>query len=602
MNSLGKAASSLNSGRDIRNIGQDRAPVDVGKGKSSKEPADTVRISSSADSKEKELTVLFYMNGQYPDLEPSQARALLSLENLGSTGEMNIVAQLGRVPQAEVHPKGITDGIDRDWSGVRRYYVIKGEKTAPDISVEQWTKIVEKHSDNPIFHFFMGEIHKAGGRSAEAEAEYRKADELGYQDIFKDPEGPRFAKWKTECSAALQQFKDANSERNVFHSPVVKDLGRSVNMMRPYALGDFLSWGMKNYPAKHYIVVLMGHGGAWSGSLKMSPAELEKALKAGTRYGQRASVENDKIDALVFNSCYMGNLEALHQIKGCAHTIVASEMSASPTVFSDWPEVLSGLQQHLASGEEFDSRRFGRDYVEFYRKKGDLLKDEPVLRRLSNELFGTLAAVDSSLIGDVVSAWRKLLEDWKHLGVPDHIIFRNFSRTKSYSSSPNMPEMDYDYGALRDLGHIVKSLQKDPDVPEPLKADAQAVETALAKAVIAEQHTGIGMEDSTGLSIWAPSNAVDMTMHARDHSRKAPLFEKDTGWEACLKGASRKFASKEIRAYLEIVKLMARAEQEIRELPENSPKRALSESQLEKLKAKIRELQDAFELDKSPPA
>jgi len=44
---------------------------------------------------------------------------------------------------------------------------------------------------------------------------------------------------------------------------VVGNLGET-NMGNPHVLEDFIKWGIKNYPAEHYLVVVWNHGNGWN--------------------------------------------------------------------------------------------------------------------------------------------------------------------------------------------------------------------------------------------------------------------------------------------------------------------------------------------------
>ncbi len=55
-------------------------------------------------------------------------------------------------------------------------------------------------------------------------------------------------------------------------STVVEDLGE-VNMGKAETLYEFLKWGISNYPARKYFVVLWNHGDGWYQNLKTSPLD-----------------------------------------------------------------------------------------------------------------------------------------------------------------------------------------------------------------------------------------------------------------------------------------------------------------------------------------
>ncbi|MBI4655999.1 MAG: hypothetical protein HY746_04525 [Elusimicrobia bacterium] len=67
----------------------------------------------------KEWTIMVYINGK-SNIEPFAVRDMNRLETAGSSGKINIVAELGR-------SKGLENDtqVDGDWSGTRRYFVSK---------------------------------------------------------------------------------------------------------------------------------------------------------------------------------------------------------------------------------------------------------------------------------------------------------------------------------------------------------------------------------------------------------------------------------------------------------------------------------------------
>lgn len=54
-----------------------------------------------------------------------------------------------------------------------------------------------------------------------------------------------------------------DNDRVKITSPVVMKLGSSVNSGDPKTLSDFIEWGIKNYPAQRYMLVLWSHGSGW---------------------------------------------------------------------------------------------------------------------------------------------------------------------------------------------------------------------------------------------------------------------------------------------------------------------------------------------------
>lgn len=89
------------------------------------------KVMEQAGKKQKEWTVIFYMDGNN-DLEPEITTSMLDLEKIGSNENVNLVVQLGRLAQEKLKIVRKEYGgeyqktdIDGDWSGSRRYFVFR---------------------------------------------------------------------------------------------------------------------------------------------------------------------------------------------------------------------------------------------------------------------------------------------------------------------------------------------------------------------------------------------------------------------------------------------------------------------------------------------
>jgi hypothetical protein len=126
-------------------------------------------------------------------------------------------------------------------------------------------------------------------------------------------------------------------------SAQVEFLG-NVNSGDPDTLVDFVSWGMTNYPANKYAVVLWNHGSGWRGKDKaplykgicyddtsndyITENELKYAFdKIYQSYGK-------KIEFVGMDACLMGMLEVAYDLKDNAKYLAASEVSISA---DGWP-------------------------------------------------------------------------------------------------------------------------------------------------------------------------------------------------------------------------------------------------------------------------
>lgn len=520
---------------------------------------------------EKDVTFLFYMNGQYGDLEQSMASSILGLEKVGSDDNVNLVAQLGRAAQREAHPSGGFDRIDNDWSGVRRYYINKSPTPhKEEVALETWQAIEREIPDNPLIHFTLGDVYTKKGDTVNADKEYDKAKELGYQKFLDSPFDADVARWSDEFDDNLQPLRDAEANNNVYASPVA-EFKRNVSMMHPQNLQDFVSWGVKKYPAKNYVLVLMGHGGAWTGSMKMSPSEIGMAVQAGMHEANRDSGRNDKLDAIIFNSCYMGNLETVSQLRDAADITVASEMSARTEVFYHWPEVLTKVQTILKNKEEFVPRKLARDFVSFYKDVGETNSTrDPIVRR-SKESYLTLVALDNKKIGALTDAWKGFIQRWDELGVEDSKIFADIKKSKNFPSFAFSQETMFDYGTLRDIGSIALNVINDPNVPVLLKIECRNIRKTLRDAIIEEQHTGFNMEGASGLTVWAPTNAADISTMNAIYGDRVPQFVQETGWGDKLEDSVKNVDNQSLQEFVRTMQALGNI-QKMFEVPGLTPK------------------------------
>ena len=188
--------------------------------------------------------------------------------------------------------------------------------------------------------------------------------------------------------------------------------------------------------------------------------------------------------------------------------------------------------------------------------------------------------------------WKKFTEDWKSLNVEDHLIFRNIKKSKNYPSFAYSPEMMFDYGTLRDIGSIAINVMNDPDIPPQLKKDCAEIRQALRNAVIAEQHTGFNMEGSSGLTLWAPTNAADVSLMKKAYRDRVPTFAHETGWADKLEESIKNVDGHTLHSFLQTIQMLGNVTK-MMEVPGLSKK----ESQNLENKAQILE-QEAFQLKK----
>jgi hypothetical protein len=135
-------------------------------------------------------------------------------------------------------------------------------------------------------------------------------------------------------------------------SDLVADLG-SLNLANPWNLYDFIKWGMENYPARHYMLVLGGHALQFAGLMTdysqdtpyiMGIPEMVKAINL---------VKEDSgnnIDILVLDACFMNYLEVIYEIgQGEDHAVlnVVTFIEGGPLAGLPFDRLIEIVEQNI---------------------------------------------------------------------------------------------------------------------------------------------------------------------------------------------------------------------------------------------------------------
>lgn len=516
-----------------------------------KDPKDRVELGSSGNGKnqlllpagkaplmlpkppagEKELTVMFYMHGQYDDISESAAKSMMSLEKAGSDENVNLVAQLGRNPYKPKEEGEFHIPVDNDWSGVRRYNVAQSDHEQLDIPVEEWEKMESIMPRNPVLQFVLGNIYWAMGQKDKGMACYNKSKDLGMLKYMNEYDSDWSKSVREEFDRVTRPFEEASAPFNNFASKAVETLPDGTKMGDPATLENFVNWGMKKYPAKHYMLVVMGHGGAWIGAAEQSPQDMGKAVVEGVSHANQETGRNDKIDVAMFNSCYMGNVEALYEMKDTAGVTLASENYARSGIFGHWGMFLNAVQNDLKDGKPFDGKQFAAEIVDFYKDQGKEVKENFPEFSAWKESYLTLSAVDNSKLDELAGSFTDFVTACNKYNVPDHILFKEVQDTKNYDSNAHNPSQLFGfYDTIRDLGSFMDNVRRNPDIPVEVKDAAAHVTKDLKACLINEQHEGQGMEGSQGITFWGPTNGVDVAFMGKRYADDVGHFSKSTGW------------------------------------------------------------------------
>ncbi len=114
-------------------------------------------------------------------------------------------------------------------------------------------------------------------------------------------------------------------------SETLQELG-IIDMCSWETLADFLYWGINNFPARRYLVVLWDHGTGWTEMKHSFGSDWSSGNEMGIANGEfKKAISNlyaythKEIDILAFDACLMQEIEVAYEIKDYAKLFLASQ-------------------------------------------------------------------------------------------------------------------------------------------------------------------------------------------------------------------------------------------------------------------------------------
>ena len=271
---------------------------------------------------------------------------------------------------------------------------------------------------------------------------------------------------------------------------LVEEYDTSLSTVDPDFVKSVLAQVKAEAPADSYGLILSSHGGGWVPSLLYdeylfkSDSRSEAPAAQPLFYGQDdydcmeipdlvAAISDTHYDYIIFDACFMGNVEALYDLRNSADYIVAS---AAEVLGAGFPyEIMIPM---LFEYDDHSLRAICEEYMEYYKNSS-----------------GTVALVDCSELEPLAEAMRAVMAEMGELDA---------NAVQAYDA--------FDYHLYFDLLHYV----------ELGVENSSAFEKALREAVLFAGHTetimtstgdvdSFELSRSCGLSCYIPQEACPAT-------------------------------------------------------------------------------------------
>jgi hypothetical protein len=339
------------------------------------------------------------------------------------------------------------------------------------------------------------------------------------------------------AAGARRFYVTKDQDLNRVASKELANLGE-LNMSDPKSLSDFVTWGVKAYPADKYVLILSDHGMGWPGgwsdasATDQRPAAASSVPLAGALGNQlylmdldkvlgeiRQKAVIDKFELIGLDACLMSQLEVYAALAPHARYAVASE-ETEPALGWAYTAFLTALQRNPdASGAEL-----GRQIVQTYVEDDQRITDDQARAEFMRQgspmggLFGGLGAPSSEelarQLGDSITLTALNLDGVPALmqsvnefaaalqAVPQEKVAQARTYAQSYTSifGSQVPP------SYIDLGHFAAWISRSANNADVTRT-ATAVQDAIKSAVLAEKH-GPKKPGSSGIAIYFPNSQL----------------------------------------------------------------------------------------------
>ena len=283
-----------------------------------------------------------------------------------------------------------------------------------------------------------------------------------------------------------------------------------INMGDPSSLVNFIIWGVNEYPAEKYALILSDHGD--NGGVCEDLTGTYDYLSCRELYEAMETVRESTgviVDLVGLEACLMGAVEVAYHFSEGAKVIVASEEIG----FDDWryDDILS----ELAAFPAMNSTTLAQEMVYHFMRR---YENKPLRERASLSAFN-LTIVANNLIPAVDDLADRLSQT---LTTHCYDVLTAISAT-DYAGPPG----DFVYAG--DLYHFAQNVHtRIPDLQ--VKMAAQNVMDAITAALIEEWH-GSAHPHYHGLSIYLPLSEDAYHSRTRTYSLENFYWIVNTVWD-----------------------------------------------------------------------
>ncbi len=413
----------------------------------------------------------------------------MNIKPVGYTPQTSQPEKPSAVQGGQTEPKPAGDEV-----------TISGEKPPEPGTKKKWTFLLYGAGDNNLSPYIENNVKDM-------------------EKVGSDDHTHLVAQLDKSAGDCKRYYITKNDAGGSLKSPVLENMGPSVDMSNPQTLTDFIVWGVKNYPGDNIGLSIGDHGGGTAGAVAddrdgaggmMTPQVLKKAIQ------DAEDILGKKLDMVGFDCCLMANTEVAYELRNTANYLVASEETEGG---AGWPYTKVLTEQALKALQEALNNRINVSPKDLATK---IVTDAATVQ---GDL-PTMSSIDLSKMDDVA----------KSVDTFAQAILDTNTPMKTISGIANQSES---FSEFKDLFDFANKVANDKTIAdENLKTTAKGVLESLGKAILANEHSdrypeahGLQIE----LSTWGGPSS----------SYKELEFAKNTKWDEAMAKIGKKAAEAE---------------------------------------------------------
>lgn len=315
---------------------------------------------------------------------------------------------------------------------------------------------------------------------------------------------------------------------------VIHEKGVEYDMGNETTLAAFVKWGLENFPAKRTILVVNGHGcgivnfRTVGPFLKQQTTTLASSIDAtsGSYFSEKKVREQlkqvlgkTKLDLFVYNACYMGGIEVMHELSQIAKYAVASEdhiILAKDNLFQEGEvDKGTGIPVHLLPGFVDNNLNVSTEDVAKFLIKEFENSYSNFISAVEKEQH-TLAVYDLSKTSEASLLYNKMIEEFNQLATIDPTYYAHFYR--EFLSLSKLQVIGYlDLGLVAKAVYNSSKLNSAAEFIRYLYSDLFIID----KAIINSEHY------LSGISVFIP---YDFYLYLENYLSAGMIEYLQLGW------------------------------------------------------------------------